>query len=308
MVFGFNIIYYIINKWSYTMEIQLCDYCFKVPTNSMFAKADMRNTFKDAIDAIKASEKDLWTYRFSTYKNTKFTEAMTFRMEYQLDNAASERCNCLDYCSNGVIIWDCALIHVKASKEVKFQFTPRNFPSGYTVFHGQIDILNYDLSQITVNMIKDVDNVLAYINDAYVQKVNDVNEKAIEWMSLSDDIIETCAKYGYNVVQDESDDPIANQLMDGNNASLCFYNTEDNEECFNIEYDDDIWSVYGDGDIIDGIIGIMAHKDDYLTVYFKNTKDLLYGIECIAKIRGLMKSTADEFKNNYKKLRPKHFE
>lgn len=290
------------------MEIKLCDYCFKVPTNSMFAKRDICNKFNDAIDTIKESEKDLWSYYFSNYKNTELSETMTFRMEYKLDAETSKRCDSLNYCRSDVIIWDCSLIHVKASKEIHFQFTPRHMPSGYTVFHGKIDILNYDLSQIAVNMIKDVDNIFAYINNAYVQKVNDANEKAIEWMSLQDDIIETCAKYGYNVVPDDTDDSIDNQLMYDNSVSLCFYNAEDNDECFSVVYDDGMWNISGDGAVIDGIIGMMAHKDDYLTVFFQNTKDVLYGIECIAKIRGLMKSTADEFKNNYKKLRPKNIE
>lgn len=292
------------------MEIKLFNYCFKVPTTSMFANIDMRHKFRDAINAIRESETDLWVSRFSSYKNTKLTETLMFQMEYKLDKATRERCGCLGYCDyvHDIIIWDCSLIHVKASKEIHFQFTPRHFPSGYTVFHGKIDILNYDLSQIAVNMIKDVDDVLAYINDEYIKKANDVNEKAIEWMSLPDDIIEICAKHGYNVVQDETDDTIANQLMNDNNVLLCFNNTEDEDECLKVEYGDGIWNVCGEGDIIDGIIGMMAHKDDYLTVYFSNTKDMLYGIECIAKIRGLMKTTADEFKNNYKKIRPKYFE
>lgn len=291
------------------MEIKLFDYCFKVPTTSMFANIDMRHKFRDAIDAIRESETGLWVSRFSSYKNTKLTETLTFRMEYKLDKATRERCECLGYCDHDVIIWECTLIHNKSSKEIQFQYRARKMPVIYYVnFPGKINILNYDLSQITANMIKDVDNVLAYINDTYVQKVNDVNEKAIEWMSLPDDIIETCAKYGYNVVHDDTDDPIANQLMNDNSALLYFYNAEDEDECLSVEYAEGIWNVYGDGHIIDGIIGMMAHKDDYLTVHFKNIKDMLYGIECIAKVRGLMKTTADEFKNNYKKLRPKHFE
>lgn len=291
------------------MEIKLFDYCFKVPTTSMFAKRDICNKFNDAIDAIRESETGLWVSCISSYKNTKLTETLTFRMEYKLDKATIERCESLGYCDYDVIIWECTLIHNKSSKEIQFQYRARKMPVIYYVnFPGKIDILNYDLSQIAVNMIKDVDNVLAYINNAYVQKVNDANEKAIEWMSLQDDIIETCAKYGYNVVPDDTDDSIDNQLMYDNSVSLCFYNAEDNDECFRVVYEDGKWNVSGDGAVIDGIIGMMSHKDDYLTVFFQNTKDVLYGIECIAKIRGLMKSTANEFKNNYKKLRPKNIE